>query len=186
MPRHSLVVTILLVLPLSLAAQQGITAPEGKTGPAPEGPMTLDRLDTIIGALDPEAQTNGRVWHMTVNDLPLVVVTDIAADRMRVMAPVRKSQAVTPEDMRRLLQANFDTALDARYAIANDILWSTYIHPLRPLEKDQFVSGVGQVVNLAQSYGSLYSGGALQYGGGDSGALQRRLIDDLLGKSEDI
>jgi hypothetical protein len=41
-------------------------------------------------------------------------------------------------------------------------------------------------VNLAESYGTLYSGGALQFGGGDSGALQRQLIDDLLKKGQEI
>ncbi len=31
------------------------------------------------------------------------------------------------------MQANFDTALDARYAIAKGALWSTFIHPLSDL-----------------------------------------------------
>jgi hypothetical protein len=105
---------------------------------------------------------------------------------MRAMTPVAKAEDLTPEDLSRVLQANFDTALDARYAIAKDILWAAFIHPLKPLEKDEFISGLGQVVNLAQSYGTLYSGGALQYGGGDSGALQRALIDDLLKKGEEL
>jgi hypothetical protein len=116
----------------------------------------------------------------------VLIVTDETADRMRAITPVAKSDEVSTEDMQRILQANFDTALDARYALAKDILWSAFIHPLTPLEKDQLISGLGQVVNLAQSYGTLYSGGALQYGGGDSGALQRALIDDLLKKGEDI
>jgi hypothetical protein len=152
----------------------------------PEGPMTLDRLDAIVRALDPEAQSNGRMWQLTINEVQVLIVTDETADRMRAITPIAKADEVSPEDMQRILQANFDTALDARYAIAKDILWSAYIHPLTPLEKDQLNSGLGQVVNLAQSYGTLYSGGALQYGGGDSGALQRALIDELLKKGEEI
>ena len=85
-----------------------------------------------------------------------------------------------------MMQANFDSALDARYAIARGTLWSVFIHPLEALQKNELISGLGQVVNLAQSYGTLYSGGALQYGGGDSGTLQRRLIDELLKKGEEI
>ncbi len=148
--------------------------------------MTLDRLDAIVRALDPEAQSNGRMWQLTINEVQVLIVTDETADRMRAITPIAKADEVSPEDMQRILQANFDTALDARYAIAKDILWSAYIHPLTPLEKDQLNSGLGQVVNLAQSYGTLYSGGALQYGGGDSGALQRALIDELLKKGEEI
>lgn len=156
------------------------------TPPEPEPAMTLDRLDTIIRALDPQAQSNGTVWQVSINDVQVLIVTDETADRMRAMTPVAKTKDLAPEDLSRVLQANFDTALDARYAIAKDILWAAFIHPLKPLEKDEFISGLGQVVNLAQSYGTLYSGGALQYGGGDSGALQRALIDDLLKKGEEI
>ncbi|SEM06534.1 hypothetical protein SAMN05443999_11230 [Roseovarius azorensis] len=190
MPRLLLLIASLLFLPVSLSAQA--TVPESEAPPtpeydaAPEAPMTLARLDEIIRALDAEAQSNGTMWQITINDVQILIVTDAAADRMRAITPVLKTEEMTPEDITRVLQANFDTALDARYAIANEILWSAFIHPLKPLEKDQLISGLGQVVNLAQSYGTLYSGGALQYGGGDSGALQRQLIDDLLKKGEEI
>ncbi|MEM6577256.1 MAG: hypothetical protein AAF678_02075, partial [Pseudomonadota bacterium] len=100
--------------------------------------------------------------------------------------PVRDTDDLSAEELTRMMQANFDTALDARYAIARDTVWATFIHPLRPLEKDQLISGLGQVVNLAQSYGTLYSGGAMSFGGGDSGALQRALIEELLKKGQEI
>jgi len=186
MPRR-LLLACLTLLPLHLAAQE--TTPNTQDTPEtvqPEPPMTLDRLDTILHALDPDLRSNGTMWQLTINELQVLVVTDKTADRMRAVTPVAKADTVSPERMQRILQANFDTALDARYAIAKDVLWSAYIHPLKALEKDQFISGLGQVVNLAQSYGTLYSGGALQYGGGDSGALQRALIDDLLKKGEEI
>ena len=195
MPRHlMLFANLLFLLPVALTAQE--TAPEPAPTPeapydsapaaTPEGPMTLDRLDAIVRALDPEAQSNGSMWQITINEVQVLIVTDVTADRMRAITPVAQTDEVSPEDMQRILQANFDTALDARYAIAKDILWSAYIHPLTPLQKDQLISGLGQVVNLARSYGTLYSGGALQFGGGDSGALQRQLIDELLKKGEDI
>jgi hypothetical protein len=176
----------LVLLPLAALAQEA--APEGETIPqtAPEPDMTLERLDAIIRALDPEAQGNGAVWQLSVGEVQVLIVTDKTADRMRAMTPVARSADVTPEQLTRMMQANFDSALDARYAIARDVLWSAYIHPLSPLKKDQLISGIGQVVNLAQSFGTLYSSGAMQYGGGDSGALQRALIDELLKKGEEI
>ncbi|MDZ7708902.1 MAG: hypothetical protein U5K36_01310 [Roseovarius sp.] len=189
MPRLPLLAALLL-LPLAAIAQDATpdAPPEAETTPqgAPEPDMTLDRLDAIIRALDPEAQSNGTVWQFAVGEVQVLVVTDESADRMRAMTPVARSTDIPPEQMTRMMQANFDSALDARYAIANDVLWSAYIHPLAPLQKDQLISGVGQVVNLAQSYGTLYSSGAMLYGGGDSGALQRALIDELLKKGEEI
>jgi len=97
------------------------------------------------------------------------------------MVAIRKADTLTPEDLTRIMQANFDSALDARYAIAKDILWSTFIHPLSTLHDRQLIEAIGQTVNLARTYGSSYSSGLLLVGGGDSGAIQQReLIDQLL------
>ena len=152
----------------------------------PEPGMTLDRLEEIILRLDPEAQRQGGAFQFAIEDVPVLIVTDERADRMRAMTPIRSADALTPEELARMMQANFDTALDARYAIANGRLWSAFIHPLSPLEREQFISAVGQVVNLALTYGSLYSGGGIAFGGGDSGDLQRALIEELLKKGEPI
>ena len=116
----------------------------------------------------------------------LFQLADVASDRMRVMAPIRSAEGLEEEDLRRMMQANFDTALDARYAIAQGRLWAVFIHPFRALEKNQLISGIGQTVNLALTYGNLYTGGALAYRGGDSPAIHRQLIDDLLKKGEPI
>lgn len=151
-----------------------------------EGPMTLERMGEIVLGLDAEAQSNGTAFQMTIEEVPVIIVTDAGADRMRAMVPIRSAEGVTPEELSRMMQANFDTALDARYAIAQGRLWAVFIHPLAPLEKDQFISGLGQVVNLARTYGSLYTGGALTFRGGDSEGIHRALIDDLLEKGDDI
>ena len=148
--------------------------------------MTLQRLGQIIAVLDPESQTNGRQFQLTISDVPVLIVTDPVADRMRAMVPIRAVDDMTAEEVMRVMQANFDTALDARYAVAQGRLWGVYIHPLSPLEKDQFISGLGQAVNLAKTYGSLYTGGAMSFGGGDSAPLQRQLIDKLLERGQEI
>ncbi|MEL6476942.1 MAG: type III secretion system chaperone [Pseudomonadota bacterium] len=153
---------------------------------AQEASMTLDRLGEIVLGLDPEAQSNGTMFQMTINEVPVLIVTDAGADRMRAMVPIRSTAGLAPEELARMMQANFDTALDARYAIAQGRLWSAFIHPLSPLEKDQFISALGQVVNLAKTYGSLYTGGAMTFRGGDSEGIHRALIDDLLEKGDDI
>ena len=94
---------------------------------------------------------------------------------------------MSPEELLRLSQANFDTALDARYAVAKGLLWATFIHPLSELHDKQFIAGIGQTVNAAKSYGTTYSSGLLSFGGGDSrGIIQRDLIDKLIKKGQEI
>ena len=175
-------------LALTLIFLAGSLAAQEAEGPVPwtEPPMTYERLGKIIFALDPEALPRGPGFKLTVSDVPVLVITDVRADRMRAMVPIRNAGELTAEDMRRMMQANFDSALDARYAIANETLWAAFIHPLSSLEKDQLISGLAQTVNIAKTYGTLYSGGAQQFGGGDSNDLQRALIDDLLKKGEEI
>ncbi|MBZ8119620.1 type III secretion system chaperone [Roseovarius sp. LXJ103] len=172
-------IALLAALALPAIAQD---APD----PSPEPAMTADRLSAIVAALDPDAIIGERTWQMRVGETSVLIVADPSNGRMRAMAPIREAEGIAPEELERMMQANFDSALDARYAIAQGLLWAAFIQPLEPLEKDQFISGLGQVANLAQSFGTLYSGGALQYGGGDSPNLQRQLIDDLLKKGEEI
>ena len=106
---------------------------------------------------------------------------------MRVVVGIAPADELEPDLLFRLMQANFDTALDARYAIAQDVLWATFIHPLSPLTNEQFLSGIGQTVNLARTFGSTFSSGALSFGGGDSrDLLERQLIEELLKKGRDI
>lgn len=154
--------------------------------PEAEAPMTLERLAQIIQSLDAQATVRGTSFQMVIEDVPVLIITDPVADRMRAMVPIRSADDMTPEEVMRVLQANFDSALDARYAVAQGRLWAVFIHPLSPLEKDQFISSVGQTINIARTYGSLYTGGAMQFGGGDSNGLQRDLIDKLLKRGEEI
>lgn len=148
--------------------------------------MTADRLEEIILRLDAEADIQDNVVQFTIAERPVYLVYDLNADRMRLMSPIMESNALPADELERLLQANFDSALDARYALAQGALWSVFIHALSPLSDEEFIEGVGQTVNLVLSYGATYSSGALIYGGGDSQALQRELIDELLKRGRDI
>ena len=148
--------------------------------------MTVPLLEKIVQAVDPEAEITPNAMALTIEDIPVIVVHDAANDRMRAMTAIRSADNIPADELMRMMQANFDAALDARYAVAQGRLWSVFIHPLGDLNKDEFLSGLGQVVNLALTYGSGYTSGALTFGGGDSNELHRALIDKLLKKGEDI
>jgi len=153
---------------------------QSEVPPQPDPPMSMQRLADIIFSVDPNAQlASPNAMELTIEDIPVFIVADPIADRMRAMVPIRSSDAMDRDEFLRLMQANFDTALDARYAVAQGRLWATFIHPLSPLQKDQFLSGLVQTINLARTYGTDYSGGAQVFGGGDSNGIYQRLLDDL-------
>ena len=138
-------------------------------------PMSRDRLAAILTAIDPEAVIEERGMTLTVAQVPVTVIVDQAANRMRILVPISSADGLGETELLRLLQANFDTALDARYAVANGRVWSTFIHPLAELQSNQLISGLAQTVTLAQTYGDTYNSGALVFGGGDT----RGLIEEL-------
>lgn len=117
---------------------------------------------------------------MTIAERGVTVIADGANDRMRILVPVTREEAIGPDILYRMMQANFDSALDARYAIAKGIVWSAYVHPLGTLGEAQFAAAVSQTVTLALTAGTTYTSGALSFGGGDSdGILQQEILDAL-------
>jgi len=163
---------ILMLLTSSVAAQ--------------EAPMTANRLSEIVLDIDPDSALTPNGLELTLEDIPVLIVLAPEADRMRAMVSIASVEDVTPEEMLRMMQANFDTALDARYAVAQGRVWGVFIHPLAALEREQLLSGLAQTVNLARSYGSLYTGGANVFGRGDSAEIYQNLFEDLVARGQDI
>lgn len=162
------------------------TSPDPEAAPEREPEMTMQRMARIVFALDDEAVARGNAIEFSIADTPVLIIADPIADRMRAMVLIRSADGLGPEEMLRMMQANFDTALDARYAVAKGRLWGVFIHPLSPLRKDQLLSGLAQTVAVAQTYGTVYSGGALTFGGGDSNEIYRELFEELKKKGEEI
>ena len=167
---------------------QNDEAPEEETPLAeriPGDPMTLERLEAIIMILDADAQRTGNGFTFRIDAgqarvITTIVVTDPAADRMRILVAIAEETVLSGDRMKRILQANFDSALDARYAIAQGVLWSTFIHPLSSLGDEEFLSGLSQTVTLAVTFGSTYSSGAMVFGGGDSQGILEDLMEEYL------
>lgn len=164
---------------------------EKPQAPAPSDAATAAaaRLRDAVKRIDPAAEFNetGATFHVGQN--LVILIYDVNADRMRLVSPIVEIGTVDDERLMRLMQADFDSALDARYAVAKGVLWSVFIHPLTSLTPEEFGSGLGQTVNLVRNYGTNYSSGALIFGGGDSaGELaeeQKKLIEELKKKSLD-
>ncbi len=161
--------------------------PEIVQPPQERPAMNNARLDEIIKRVDENAKGQPGFWSFIVENVEVQVVTDERSNRMRIISPILKTSSLDEKTLYRLMQANFDSVLDARYAIANGILWSTFIHPLGQLSDEDFLVGLGQTVNSVITYGSTYTSGLLSFQGGDSrGIIQRDLIDKLKKKGQEI
>lgn len=163
------------------AAQEPDTTPDGTppVSAGSAGAMTGEHLISLIKSVDDKASNQGNTWQFTFQEHPIILVYDEKADRMRMFTPIGPESALDAGLMRRMLQANFDSALDARYAVANKLIWGVFIHPLSPLNQDQFTSAIVQLLNVATSFGSSFTSGLFTFGGGDSIEENRKLLEAL-------
>ena len=143
-------------------------APQGKKPAAVSGKMSGDKLAGILAKVDKKAEREGNIVSFKVKERELMLVFDENADRMRIMTPIAPAGSVSGEVYKRMLQANYDAVLDPRYAVANDLIWAVFIHPLSSLTEEDFVSGIVQTVTAAETFGSSYTSGAFVFGSGDN------------------
>ncbi len=151
---------------------------EAAAEPSAEAIASLDMIDEALKEIDDTIEREGNSWQFTINETQILVVSDPIAARMRIMVPIIQADSLSPELLARMMQANFDSALDARYAIANGLLWGTYIHPLTNLSKEQFLSGLGQTISIVNTFGTSFSSGTVVFGGGDSQDIIEEQIEE--------
>ncbi len=142
--------------------------------------MTAERLGELILDVDRDARLAGTTWQFSSGGFDTAVIYDTYADRMRIVIPIGPADALEDGELTRLMQANFDSALDARYAIAQGLLWGTFIHPLSSLTEHDFVSGLRQTVSVVATYGDSYSSGEFVFGSGDSSEIERQRLEEEL------
>lgn len=143
------------MLPSSSSSSSGaLRAAEG-----PHPPMEQARLEMLF-AEHVEAITGppGAIETM-VDGIKLYCISDPAHDRMRFVAPIARASALDPRVLAILLQANFHTTMDARYAISEDVVFAAFLHPLASLTPELVHSGMAQVLSLVQTFGTTFSAG---------------------------
>lgn len=178
--RSILAATAVLILGVTACGDTTAQGEDGASAPALNSdPMTAQRLGELIRRIDEDAEASGPTWAFRVADLEVTVIYDVDADRMRIIIPIGPAENIPKEELVRVMQANFDSALDARYAIANGMLWGTFVHPLSELSDEEFLVGLGETANIVLTYGTSYSSGLLIFGGGDSAEMRRNLIEEL-------
>lgn len=133
--------------------------------------MTNERLHRLIETIGTSVATSTRKgglgnWRFEFEGRQIAIVTDDNAfDRMRIMTPIVDDSELGDSELRILLSANYDRAIDAKFAIAKGYLWSLFTHPLRALSEEQFLDAVEQVKTLADNYGDSYSSCNFKYDG---------------------
>ena len=140
--------------------------------------MTTQAMGKLLESYLSELEGEKGFWRGNREEVPVFVFSDDEHDRMRLMAPIGVVEELDPDLLHVLLQANYDRALDAKYALRGLEVWAVSVHPLATLAPDDFASFLEQVVKLVKNTGTTYASSDLVFlatgeeggeeGGGDA------------------
>ena len=130
---------------------------------AEEMKMTVNKMLAIIESNNLKFEHKNNTINIDINGFRLIIIYDLNADRMRIISPIIKVSDLKEGQMQQALDANFHTALDARYAISNDVVWSVFVHPLSDLSEKLFQSALEQTLVAAATFGKEYSSGTFSF-----------------------
>jgi len=131
-------------------------------------PMNNVSLKTILDETCAKVEGQEGYWQVEYLDRLLIIITDKRYNRMRIISPIIEVKDVKKKQLEEAMSANFDKVLDAKYAIANDIVWSVFAHPLQQLTENQVKDALNQVYLAAATFGTEYKSTDILFGGGDS------------------
>ena len=126
--------------------------------------MTNEKLLQIITAQSDSISGTPGSWELVYKGVQMLCITDEKNNRMRIIAPITQAAEANKELLFDALTANFHSALDVKYAIANEIIWSAFVHPLASLQKTQLESALSQVYLAKKNFGTTFNSTDLFFG----------------------
>lgn len=142
--------------------------------------MRLEQLAELLERTVEDFRQSPTHWQFAHQDIPMACLIDQKFDRMRFIAPVTEVGELDDATKDAILEANFHTALDARYASSNGLLFAAFIHPLSSLDEPLARSALDQVASLVHTFGTHYTSGTLEFIGSQDDGL-----DDIEDEDDD-
>jgi len=127
--------------------------------------MNPEKLTELITQVSDTLNTQGNTVQFMYQERPLICVYDESANRMRIISPIMETKDLEEEQLLNALVANFHSALDVKYALSDEIMWSVFIHPLKELSELQVLDAIKQVYAASVTFGSSYSSTNLVFPG---------------------
>jgi hypothetical protein len=125
--------------------------------------MTSAAISKLLDSYLTDLEGRPGFWRGVREEVPIYVFSDEQNDRMRLMSPIGELREMDSEILHVLLNANYDRALDAKYALRGLEVWAVCVHPLATLAPDDFASFIEQVVKLVKNTGTSYASSDLVF-----------------------
>ncbi|PKP47956.1 MAG: hypothetical protein CVT95_05015 [Bacteroidetes bacterium HGW-Bacteroidetes-12] len=119
--------------------------------------MDNKKIAKLLGGVADSINGQTGYWQFKYFDRYFILITDETNNRMRIMSPIANEADLDDVYFKKALEANYHSALDVKYALAENIMWSVFIHPLKALNDDQLLDAISQVYAAAATFGYSYS-----------------------------
>lgn len=117
--------------------------------PAEIGSKLAELFGADLQAIAPNS------WQVDTPSLRLLVLLSDDQAWLRLLIPITSAQEAQPF-LEQLLEANFDTTLETRYALYQGVLWGVFQHNCESLTSADFDSAIKQLLSLRQSGLSVF------------------------------
>lgn len=145
--------------------------------------MNNETMGKIITQESTEVEGRLGNWQLVYRQRLIYVVTDENANRMRIFTPVIEEKDLEEGQLKKMLEANFHSALDAKYSLYEGLVITVYTHPLKELQSEQFIDAMQQVVTLADTFGGSYSSTSVIFNpGGEASEDEKDTKEDRTNK----
>lgn len=141
--------------------------------------MTPEKLGALIEQVSDTTFARQNSIQFKINDGMLICIYDENANRMRIISPIAELKDVQEGDILNAMVANFHTALDVKYALSEEIIWSVFTHPLKELSEEQVLDAIQQVYAASITFGSTFSSTDMIFPGALQKKPQQKVIPEL-------
>ncbi|MEM9273853.1 MAG: hypothetical protein AAGA80_12925 [Cyanobacteria bacterium P01_F01_bin.143] len=114
--------------------------------------MQITTIEPLIAKILPQAVVTHKtedVWQIEHQEMKILVVLSEDQSWLRILTAIAPIQEVQPLLMP-ILEANFETTGEIRYALAENVLWAVFHHRLGSLIEDDFCHAISSLVSLAE------------------------------------
>jgi Tir chaperone protein (CesT) family len=115
--------------------------------------MLAESFGSDVQAIAPNS------WQIETPNFRLLILLSDDESWLRALIPITTAQEAQPF-LEQLLEANFTTTLEARYALHQNVLWGVFEHNCETLTPEDFAEAVKRLLSLQaqglnQSFGQL-------------------------------
>jgi len=114
--------------------------------------MQIDKIEPLITQILPQATVNHEtedIWQIEHQGMTILVVLSEDRSWLRILTAIAPIQEVQPL-LIPILEANFETTGEIRYALAENVLWAVFHHRLASLIAEDFCHAISSLVSLAE------------------------------------